>query len=73
MTYTNPLAQRMEILALKDRDLANKVGCTRVAITKMRLGYTRPSMGMAKKLSEHTGLSLERLAEMKVTKGKKDE
>jgi transcriptional regulator with XRE-family HTH domain len=62
----------MKSMGLTDRALCEQVGCTRAAITKLRLGFTRPSMDMAKKLSEHTGLSLDKLAEIKVTKRKEN-
>ena len=71
MTYTNPLAERMKSMEITDLALAEKVKCSRIAITKIRLGYSRPSLDMARRLSEATGLSMDKLSEIRATKREK--
>jgi transcriptional regulator with XRE-family HTH domain len=61
----------MKGLEITDQALADKVGCTRAAITKLRLGYMRPSLDMARRLSEATGLSMDKLSEIRATKREK--
>ena len=71
MTYTNPLAERMKSMEITDLALAEKVKCSRIAITKIRLGYSRPSLDMARRLSEATGLSMDKISEIRATKREK--
>lgn len=50
------LAQAMKDRGLTDQTLADKVGLSRPSITKIRLGYRQPSIGVAAKLEEATGI-----------------
>jgi len=61
---TNPLQERIDTMRITDAELAFRVGCTRSTITRIRLGISRPSLALAKRLGEHTGLAVERFDEI---------
>jgi transcriptional regulator with XRE-family HTH domain len=50
------LAQAMKDRGLTDETLAAKVGVSRVFITRIRNGKRKPSINVAAKLEEHTGI-----------------
>ena len=55
-------ADRMKSLGLNDYQLAEKVGCDRSMITKLRHGSATPSIALAIKISAQIGLSIESIA-----------
>ncbi|MBN9065743.1 MAG: helix-turn-helix transcriptional regulator [Rhizobiales bacterium] len=55
------LADRMKDLGIKDADLAQKVGCDRSMISKIRSGKAMPSLCLALAIGRETGISPEGL------------
>lgn len=63
-TSDNPLAAWMRREALRDGDVATRVGVSRVQVLRIRRGQSRPSAWLAVKLSELTGIPAIDLATM---------
>lgn len=56
--YKSKLDQIMTQAKMLDRELAEKVGCDRSAITKMRAGKLTPKLSLAVKISDATGVGI---------------
>lgn len=54
MDQLTPLAHWMESAAVLDQQLADKVGCDRSTITRLRLGRATPSLHLAAKLIDES-------------------
>jgi transcriptional regulator with XRE-family HTH domain len=63
------LAEYMAEKNIKDAPLAKEVGCDRSMITKIRLNQATPSLPLAVKISQYTGVPIEKLIKSEETAG----
>lgn len=61
------LAEYMVEKNIKDAPLAREVGCDRSMITKIRLNQATPSLPLAVRISQYTGVPIENLIKSKET------
>lgn len=61
------LAEYMVEKNIKDAPLAREVGCDRSMITKIRLNQATPSLPLAVRISQYTGVPIEKLIKSKET------